>query len=69
MLCLEAAEPGFEPLFDGQTLKGRTLVGRKGPGDMVEQGSIVCPADGGGNLFTDKEFSDLVLRFEFRFEP
>jgi hypothetical protein len=68
-LCLKAAEPGFEPLFDSKTLKGWTLVGGKGPGYVVEQGSIVCPADGGGNLFTDKEFSNFSLRFEFRFEP
>jgi hypothetical protein len=32
----------------------------------VEKGLLVCPADGGGNLFTTKEYANFVLRFEFR---
>jgi hypothetical protein len=63
-----SAEPGFTPLFDG-TLKGWTLVGGKGPGYVVENGILVCPADGGGNLFTEKEYANFVLRFEFRLSP
>lgn len=63
------AEPGFTPLFDGKTLKGWTLVGGRGPGYIVEDGKIVCPADGGGNLFTEREYANFVFRFEFRMEP
>ncbi len=66
---LGAAEPGFTPLFDGQTLKGWKLVGGHGPGYVVENGRIVCPADGGGNLFTEKEYANFVLRFEFLLTP
>jgi len=62
-------EPGFAPLFDGKTLNGWTLVGKKGPGYLVENGVLVCPAEGGGNLFTEKEYANFVLRFEFRTEP
>ena len=36
---------------------------------MVENGVLVCPADGGGNLFTEREYANFVLRFEFRLEP
>jgi HEAT repeat protein len=57
-------EQGFVSLFNGQDLKG--WVGdRKGYG--VEDGKIVVfPARGGGNLYTEKEYSDFVLRFEFK---
>jgi len=69
LLLLEAPEPGFTPLFDGQSLKGWILVRGRGPGYVVENGLLVCPADGGGNLFTEKEYSNFILRFEFRMEP
>jgi hypothetical protein len=61
-------EDGFTPLFNGRNLDGWTLVGRHGPGYIVEDGKIVCPSDGGGNLFTNAEYADFVLRFEFRLE-
>ena len=61
-----AAEDGFTPLFNGTTLDGWRLVGGKGPGYLAQQGMIVCPADGGGNLFTENEYSNFILRFEFR---
>lgn len=60
-----AGEPGFTSLFDGKTLKGWKLVGGHGPGYVVQDGKIVCPADGGGNLFTEKEYANFVFRFEF----
>ena len=61
-----ADEAGFQTLFDGKTLDGWKLVGGHGPGYVVEDGLLVCPADGGGNLFTQKEYSNFVFRFEFR---
>lgn len=63
-----AAEPGFTPLFNGKDLSGWTLVGKHGRGYIVEDGKIVCPRDGGGNLFTDAEYANFVLRFEFKLE-
>ena len=59
-------EAGFTSLFDGRTLNGWHLVGGKGPGYVPTDGTIVCPADGGGNLFTEKEYANFVFRFEFR---
>ncbi|MEP7362166.1 MAG: DUF1080 domain-containing protein [Acidobacteriota bacterium] len=64
-----AADPGFHALFNGKSLDGWMLVGGKGPGYVVENGVLVCPADGGGNLLTEREYANFVLRFEFRMEP
>jgi hypothetical protein len=66
--CLAAAEPGFVPLFNGKDLTGWTIRGQYGPGYVVENGLLVCPVNGGGNLFTEKEYSNFILRFEFRLE-
>jgi len=67
--AIAADEPGFVSLFDGKALKGWTLVGQVGPGYVVKDGMIVCPKDGGGNLFTEKEYSNFILRFGFRLQP
>jgi hypothetical protein len=64
-----APEPGFISLFDGKDLNGWKLIGGHGPGYVVQDGRIVCPADGGGNLFTEKEYGNFVLRFEFLLTP
>lgn len=59
------SEEGFTPIFDGKTLEG--WVGSvKGYG--VEDGNLVCLKEGGGNLYTEKEYQDFVLRFEFKLE-
>lgn len=62
------APKGFVKLFDGKTLNGWTLVGGAGPGYVPKDGVIDCPADGGGNLFTEKEYSDFVFRFDFKLD-
>ncbi len=72
LFCLSGlvcAEEGFAPLFDGKTLNGWRLMGGKGPGYIVENGVIVCSETGGGNLFTEKEYANFVLRFEFKLTP
>lgn len=57
---------GFVPLFDGQSLDGWTGAT---DGYVVEDGAITCVAESGGNLFTEREFADFVLRFEFLLTP
>lgn len=59
-------EPGFVPLFDGKSLNGWVLMHGRGPGYVVENGAIVCPIEGGGNLFTEKEYANFTLRLEWR---
>ncbi len=63
-----APEPGFVPLFDGKSLQGWQPVGTVGEGYLAEDGVLICPAEGGGNLFTEREYADFVLRFEFRLQ-
>lgn len=68
-VCVVAAPvsaAGFEKIFDGQTLNGWKLIGGRGPGYVVQDGCLVCPKDGGGNLYTEKEYSDFIYRFEFK---
>ena len=59
-------EEGFVPLFDGETLDGWILKRKTGAGYLVEDGKIVLPPGGGGNLLTEKEYEDFTLRFDFR---
>jgi Domain of Unknown Function (DUF1080) len=65
----KSAEKGFVTLFDGKSLMGWKLVRGRGPGYVVKDSVLICPADGGGNLFTEKEYSNFVFRFEFKTEP
>jgi len=67
--AIAQVEPGFKPLFNGKNLEGWKLVGGNGPGYVVEGDRIVCPPDGGGNLFTEKEYANFVLRLEFKLSP
>ena len=60
-----AAADDFTSLFDGQSLAGWTFVGRAAEGYHVRNGAIVAEKGVHGNLFTEKEYGDFVLRLEF----
>src|SRR5690606_24559456 len=62
------SEKGFTPLFNGKNLDG--WVGNK-TSYRAEDGMIVIDpkGTGGGNLFTEKEYGDFSLRFEFQLTP
>ena len=62
------AEKDFVSLFNGRDLNN--WVGNK-ESYRVENGLIVIdPQDGGGgNLFTAREYSNFILRFEFQLTP
>jgi 3-keto-disaccharide hydrolase len=62
------SESGFASLFDGETLNGWTLAGKHGAGYGVTNGVMFCARGGGGNLFTEREYSDFVLRLEYKLE-
>jgi hypothetical protein len=59
-------ELGYKPLFNGKDLTG--WQGATG-GYSVENGVLVCRKEGGGNLYTDREYRDFHFRFEFKLEP
>ena len=62
-ICPVEQAEGFVPLFDGTTLAG--WVGAVN-GYVAEDGKILIKQDGGGNLFTEKEYGDFIFRFEFK---
>jgi hypothetical protein len=67
-----AQEAGFTPLFNGKDLTGwvygtrRGAPNKSGKGYQVESGVLFTTKEDGGNLFTEKEYADFILRFEFR---
>ena len=70
------AEPGFTPLFNGKDFTGwiygqrpNGTENKSGKGYQIENGVIFSTKDDGGNLYTEKEYADFVLRFEFRLTP
>jgi len=70
------SENEFKPIFDGRTLKGWVLNNPRGGGygvtnvvvDGATNSAIFCAKGGGGNLLTEKEYGDFILRFDFRLE-
>jgi hypothetical protein len=68
----QAQEPGFTPLFNGKDLTGWVYGTRNGApnktgkGYQVESGVLFTTKDDGGNLFSEKEYSDFTLRFEVK---
>ena len=68
LATLQAQETEFIPLFDGISLNG--WVGNKSS-YLVKDGMIVIEpkGGGGGNLYTEKEYGNFVLQFEFQLTP
>ena len=60
-----AGENGFVPLFDGQSLAG--WQGRVVDYEVAD-GVLICKKGAHGNLYTDREYSDFILRLEYRLE-
>jgi len=65
-------EEGFTSIFNGKDLTG-WVYGKRGTGEnksgagyAVENGAIYCTVKDGGNLYTEKEYGDFSLRFEFK---
>ncbi len=61
-----AEEERWVPLFDG-----RSLSGWHGAVEnyVAEEGVLKCRPKKGGNIYTDEEFADFELQFEFRLTP
>ena len=57
------AKDGFESLFNGKNFDGWA-----GPTDNYDilEGAIVCKKGKGGTIYTENEYSDFVVRLEFK---
>ena len=57
---------GFESVFNG-----KDLTGWEGALDnyQVVDGTLLCKPDAGGHLYTKKQYSDFVVRFDFLLPP
>ena len=56
-------DAGFVSLFDGQSLQGWQSL----PGSYaVEDGNLICVKGGHGNLLSQREYTDFILKFEFK---
>jgi len=63
---VKVTESGYAPIFNGKDLSGWRGATQ---GYSVEKGSLVCRKDGGGNLYTEREYADFSVRFDFKLEP
>jgi hypothetical protein len=67
-LTSEEKAEGFVALFNGKNLNN--WVGNKTSYIIEDAAIVVKPGDGsGGNLYTEKEYADFILRFEFMLTP
>jgi hypothetical protein len=59
----EKNKQGFESIFNG-----RNFAGWSGPTDnyQIRDGVLLCRQGKGGTIFTDRQYSDFIVRFEFR---
>lgn len=65
-LVRRSGDSGFTRIFNGKDFTGWT-------GDVanyeIVDGAIRCKAGKGGNVFTEKEYSDFIARLEFKLPP
>ncbi len=73
---IASAQKGFKPLFDGKTTAGWHTYNKTTVGSAwdVQDGALhMSPTnkgkDGGGDLVTDKEYSNFHLKLEWKVAP
>src|SRR5947209_3962765 len=66
-------EEGFTSIFNGKDLTGWVYgsegnARKAGEGYKVDpdQGIVYCTVKDGGNLYTEREYANFILRFEFK---
>jgi hypothetical protein len=60
---------GFVPLFDGKSLDGWVGVAGSTDSYYVKDGLLICKKQGRDHIFTEKKFSNFILRLEVKYEP
>ncbi|MGI9517213.1 MAG: 3-keto-disaccharide hydrolase [Pirellulaceae bacterium] len=65
-ILAERANRGADPIFDGQT-----FAGWAGPTDNYEivDGAVRCKPEKGGTIYTEQEYDDFSVHFEFKLPP
>ena len=68
-----AQDEGFTPLFNSKESSGSVYgrrsngsANRTGKGYQVKNGVLLTTKEDGGDLFTEKQYADFVLRFDFK---
>lgn len=66
-ICTEEEKAeGFKPLYNGKNLDGWILKGAKNSYRPGNKGQLLYDhTAGGGTLWTDRDYADFVIRFEF----
>jgi hypothetical protein len=62
-LLASVGDEGFSPVFNGKDFSGWSGPVRE---YRVVDGALQCIPGKGGTIFTDKEYTDFVVRFEFK---
>lgn len=72
----QAGEEGFTTLFNGKDFTGwvygqrpNGAENKTGLGYQITDGILFSTEKDGGNLYTEKEYSDFAFRFEFKLTP
>lgn len=65
-ILIEKTTTNYSPIFDGKTFDG--WAGPTG-NYSIENGSIRCQPHNGGTIFTEAEYDDFAVRFEFQLPP
>jgi hypothetical protein len=65
-ILAENQDEGFRSIFNGADFSGW-----QGPLDnyQIQDGVILCKPGRGGTIFTEQEYGDFVVRFEFKLPP
>jgi hypothetical protein len=63
------SSPPFVSLFPDEGLEGWTVHEGRQSAWQREEGLVSCVSAGGGWLMTEREYSDFILRLDYRIEP
>jgi len=64
-----AGEAGFTPIFNGRTLDGWVGLGGDTSSYYVQDGQLICKGDGRKFIFSEEQYANFILRFEFKLDP
>ena len=67
LLTADEAKDGFVPLFNGKNLDGWWIRGTNKEAYKVTEGKLLVTGDEGGDwIFTNEEYDNFILRYDYR---